>query len=310
VVSEEQKTESAAAPPIPRTQVVLGLAFMSLIWGATWLVIRIGLRDLPPFTALFLRFAIAATGFVLLARLLAKREGGSDPPLRLTAILGTLNYTGSYCIVYYVEQFIPSALASLLFATYPLMLAIGAHFVLPGERLRRAQALGFVLGFLGVALLFLRDVPHLGHAAFAPAFVMLLSPTVVMLGTLYVKRHGSGVSSLKLNRNAMILAATQIGAVALVTEHGRELRFTAGAVLSVLFLSVFGTVATFGLYYWMMRRAPANLMALTAYLTPALAVFLGATIANERVTAATLAGASLILFGVFLASRRRPTRIS
>ncbi len=287
---------------------------MSLIWGSTWLVIRIGLEDLPAFTGLFLRFLIAAFGFSLLAKVLARREGGAAPPIRLYVVLGTLNFTGSYTIVYYVEQFIPSALASLLFATYPLMLAIGANLVLPGERLRRAQSLGFVVGFLGVALLFLRDVPALGKAAIGPAFLMLGSPFVVTLGTLYVKKHGAGVSSLLLNRNAMWLSAAQIGCVAFAAERGsaHPLRFTSGAVGSVLFLSLFGTVATFGLYYWLMRRAPANVLALTAYLTPALAVFLGATLADEPITATTLAGAGLILLGVFLASSRArsPARAS
>lgn len=296
----------AAAPTRPRAAVIVaGIAVMSLVWGSTWLVIRIGLEDLPPFTGLWIRFAISAIAFAVIAKHFAAREGGSRPSLPLALVLGTFNFTGSYCIVYWVEQYIPSALASLLFATYPLMLAIGAHFALESERLAPRQALGFVAGFAGVALLFARDIDRLGPEAIVPAAIMLGSPLVVTLGTLHVKRVGAKVSSLLLNRDGLIVATIEIGIVTAITEWGAPITWTASAVGSILYLALFGTVATFGIYFWLMRTAPASLLALTAYLTPAIAVFLGATWGNEPITRDTLLGAGCILAGVFLASRRR-----
>lgn len=295
--------ERAGAPST--AVLVAGIAIMSLVWGSTWLVIRIGLRDLPPFSGLWLRFALSALAFVFLAKHFAAKEGGGRPTLPLALVLGTFNFTGSYTIVYYVEQFIPSALASLLFATYPLMLAIGAHFALASERLAVRQGLGLVAGFAGVVLLFVHDIDRLGPEAIVPAIVMLGSPLVVTLGTLYVKRHGARVSSLLLNRDGLIVATIEIGIVAVIAEWGDPITFSASAVGSILYLALFGTVATFGIYFWLMRTAPASLLALTAYLTPAIAVLLGATWGDEPITRDTLLGAGCILAGVFLASRRR-----
>jgi drug/metabolite transporter (DMT)-like permease len=303
----ENRVGIAPSPPRTPTRaiVVAGMAAMILVWGSTWIVIQVGLRDVPAFTGLLSRFALAAGGFAVLAKYFAAREGGSSPPFRLAFVLGTFNFTGSYCIVYYTEQFIPSSLAALLFATYPLMLAIGAHFAIPGERVTPRSAVGFLLGFAGVALLFVHDIPKLGPEAIAPAALMLGSPLVVMLGTLYVKRHAAGVSSLLLNRDGLVISTIQVALVTAVAEWGADVAWTPSAVASIVYLALFGTVATFGIYFWLMRTAPASFLALTAYLTPAIAVLLGAVFGGEPVSRDTLIGAAFILLGVFLATRRR-----
>lgn len=278
---------------------------MSLIWGSTWIVIQVGLHDLPPFTGLAARFGIAALGFIVLARFLGPREGGKAPPRLLALVLGTLYFTGSYTIVYWSEQYLPSALASLLFASYPLMLAVVSHFALRGERLRAIQFGGLAIGFVGVAFLLLADVPKLGPEALVPAFVMLGSPFVVTLGTIYVKRHGTGVSSLALNRDGMLVSFLEVAILAAVVERDSAVRITWPAVASVLYLAIFGTVVTFGIYFWLLRTAPANLLALVSYLTPAIAVFLGMVVGDEPITRSTLLGAALIFVGMYFASRRK-----
>jgi drug/metabolite transporter (DMT)-like permease len=311
MIRDENAAESDAEPRwLTRNLVPLGIGVMALIWGSTWLVIRIGLTDLPPFTALFLRFALSCAVFIPLAAILARREGGTRPPFSLSLIVGTFNFTGSYCIVYWVEQDLPSALASLLFATYPLMLAVAGHFVLPGERLRPLAALGFLIGFVGVAILLLTDVPAIGGEAIVPSLVMLGSPLVVTIGTLILKRRGAGFSSLLLNRDALAVSVAQVAAIALVTEWlvtpRPAMHFGGAAIFSVLYLALLGTVVTFGVYFWLLRTAPAAQLALIAYLTPAIAVALGAVVLGETVTAFTVVGAALILGGVALASRRTP----
>ena len=95
----------------------------------------------------------------------------------------------------------------------------------------------------------------------------------------------------------MLLAAVLLGTVALATERGEEVQWTASAISSVLYLAVVGTVVTFGLYFWAMRYAPASQLSLIAYVVPAVALFLGATFGDEPVGAATIGGAALILAG-------------
>lgn len=288
--------------PSPAT-VGLGIGVLSLVWGSTWLVIRKGLSDWPPFTSLWCRFALASIGMALVAKRLAGSEGGGRPPLRLSLLVGTLNFTGSYCIVYYVEQFVPSALASLIFALYPLLLAPLSHRLLPDGKLTRAQFAGLLLGFAGVALLFAFDIDALGAGAMKGAVVMLCSPLVVAVGTCLLKRHGGGYSSLLLNRDALAISTVQILPLALALE-GRVLAPpTLRAALCVLYLALVGTVLTFGVYFWLLRYTSAQRLAMVSYLAPLVAVLLGAAFGGEAVTASTLAGAACVIGGVAIASR-------
>ncbi len=293
----------------PGAPLVVGLtALLCLIWGSTWIVIQGGLRDLPPFGSAAARFAIAAACMSLLAALLAEREGGRAPSLPLSLVLGCANFAASYGIVYWSETKLPSSLVSVLWAVYPMLQALASHVFLPAERLVGAQILGFALGFLGVAGLFATDLREIGPSAVPAGAVLLLSPLVTALGTTYVKRHGGGTSSLALNRNGMWIGAALLGLAALVSEREARFAWTSGAVFSVLYLSLFGTVVAFGLYFWLLRHTAANRLSVISYVTPAIALSLGVLLKDEPVTAFTLAGLGSILVGVYLVHRGRTRR--
>ena len=281
------------------------LAGLCLIWGSTWLVIRGGLNDLPPMTSAGARFVIAALAMTVVARLLGRREGGAPPPTWLWLSMGVLNFATSYGVVYWCETILPSGIVAVLWAVYPLMTAGAGHCFLPGERLRGRQWAGFVFGLLGVGLLFLTDLQSLGAAAVPAALVLFISPTVSAVGTVLVKRYGAATSSLLLNRNAMFVGAGVLLALAWTLERDAAVVWSAQAIASVVYLALVGTVVTFGLFFWLMRHAPAYQMSLIAYITPVIALALGWSVGAEPVTSMTLAGTALILAGVALVVRVR-----
>ncbi|NOT31963.1 MAG: EamA family transporter [Planctomycetes bacterium] len=278
-------------------------ALLCLIWGSTWVVIKSGLEDLPTLGSAAARFTLAALCMSGLCALFAAREGGARPGLALTLVLGSLNFAGSYGIVYWTESKLPSALVSVLWAVYPLLQAIVGHVFLPSERVARAQVLGFGLGFLGVAALFATDLRGLGPAALPAGAVLLLSPLISAIGTTYVKKHGGGTSSMLLNRNAMFVGAALLWIVAFASERGVPFHWTGAALFSLAYLAVFGTVVAFGLYFWLLRHSPANRLSVIAYVTPAVALVLGLVVRQEPVGPWTLAGLGLILLGVWLVHR-------
>lgn len=288
--------------PPPRTA-ALAIALLCLLWGSTWLVIKFGLRDVPPFTAAAVRFAVAGLVMAGLTPALRSREAGSAPALWLWLVLGSLNFALSYGIVYRTEEHLPSGLTAVLWGVYPMMMAVIGHVWLPGERLRARQAAGFLLGFLGLVLLYALDVSALGPGALGVALVLLASPLVSAVGTALIKRHGAGTSSLLLNRNAMLLGALLLALAAYGFESERVASWTPTAIASVLYLAVCGTVVTFGLYFWLLRTTDASRMGLIAYVTPAVALFLGTTLGGEPITASMVAGAGLVLCGVLLVVR-------
>jgi drug/metabolite transporter (DMT)-like permease len=275
-----------------------------LIWGSTWLVIKEGLQDLPPFWSAGIRFLVASLVFVALAPWLRRLEGGESPPHWLSATMATLSFAVPYGLVYWGETVIPSGLASVLWAVFPIFVAICGHLALPGERLAARHWLGFLLGFLGVVLLFLTDLRGLGPQAVGIGAFFMLSPLAAAIGNTVVKRHGRQISSALLNRNGLVGGTALLLAAALVLERGAELRWTGQAIFSVAYLSIAGTVVTFGLYFWLLRHAPANKLSLIAYVIPAIALTLGWTLGAEEVGLHTVAGAGLILMGVALVVRR------
>lgn len=299
---------SGTRPPAPprRSTLLAVVIVLCLVWGSTWFVIRTGLEDLPPFTSAGVRFALAAGVMAVLARLLGKAEGGTRPCWRLVLAMGGLNFAASYGIVYWAEQRLPSGLVALLWAVFPMLMASAGHVWL-GERLRGRQWGGFALGLAGVAVLFQNDLRDLGPGARTAGAVLLISPLVSTAGTVVVKRLGAGVSSLYLNRAGMCLGAILLLACGLLFERDAPADWSSQALASVIYLALAGTVLTFGLYFWAMRYAPAHQLSLIAYVTPAIALGLGATLGDEPLGASTALGGLLILGGVLavLLSPRR-----
>lgn len=279
---------------------------LTLIWGTTWAAIRLGLEGIPPLTGVALRFAIAGALLLALVPRLGVRFRWSREELGLWAINGLFAFTASYTIVYWAEQHIPSSLTALLFATYPLFVAVIAHFTLPGERLGWRAAGGILLGFAGVAVIFSDDLRLLGGAQVrVVALVMLLSPLVSAVATVAVKRWGQGLHPLSLTAVPMLLTAGVVGALALALERGARVVFDLRSVGALLYLAVLGSAVTFTIYYWMLARVPATRVALIAYTIPIVAVAVGALLFQEPVRPRVLLGGGLVLIGVAVVTRRR-----
>jgi drug/metabolite transporter (DMT)-like permease len=279
---------------------------LTLIWGSTWAVIRLGLEGLPPLTGVSLRFAIAGAILLVLTPRFGVRFTWSREELGLWAVNGLFSFTASYTIVYWAEQHIPSGLAALLFATYPLFVAVIAHFALPGERLGWRAAAGILLGFAGVAVIFSDDLQLLGGANVREvALVMLVSPIVSAVATIAVKRWGAGIHPLSLTAVPMLMTACVVGALALVFERHAAIVFDVRSVGALLYLAVFGSAVTFTIYYWMLARARATQVALIAYTIPIVAVAVGALLFQEPIRPRVVLGGALVLVGVAVVTRHR-----
>lgn len=298
--------------PRPPSQVVVRslIGLLCLIWGSTWIVIREGLRDLPPFTGAAARFLLAAVVVALLAPRLARAEGGARPSLRLSLAMGLLNIFASYAIVYWTETRLPSGLVAVLWASHPMLLGTFSVWLLPRERLVGRQWLGLVLGFLGIVVLFVTDLSDLGPGAVPAGLLLLGSPAVAAVGNLLIKRDGAGTSSVLLNLNGFAIGGVLLALLALATESGSGITWSPTALGSVLYLSLIGSVLAFGLYFWLLRWAPAYELGLISYVTPVVALLLGATVGGEAIGWRTLLGTACVLGGValVLAGRRRAPR--
>src|SRR5436309_2254913 len=133
-----------------RWLVPLGFVLTCSIWGSTWLVIKVGLASVPPLFGVALRFTLAL--LILISAMAIRRKWlpVDRNSVILYSALGVFSYALPYALVYWSEQYIPSGLASVLFAVYPFVVVTFSHFFLPHEELTRFKLAGIILGFIGI----------------------------------------------------------------------------------------------------------------------------------------------------------------
>jgi drug/metabolite transporter (DMT)-like permease len=281
--------------------------FLTLVWGTTWSAITISLRGIPPFTGVALRFALAAALLFVYAWVTREHLSAAGPgQRRLRWLHAVLTFCCSYGVVFWAEQWVPSGLAAVLFATFPLMVAVIAHFVLPDERMTLPVIAGTVIAFAGIAVIFAEDFEVLGGSVVATAsLVMLLSPLSGAVVSVCVKRWGSGMHPVPFNAVAMALAAGIMGVFAAVVERERTVALDPGPVAALLYMAIVGTAVTFPLYFWLLGHMEARQVALIGYGTPVVALFVGATFMAEPMTIRTWLGSAMVIIGVAVASARR-----
>src|ERR1044072_3989918 len=276
------------------------------IWGSTWLFIKLGLEDLPPFTFAAIRFIIACTILFALIRI----RGIPLPRARADWILlagsGILSFGLNYGLVFWGEQYITSGLAALLQATTPAFGLVFAHFNLPGERLSWTKIGGVVLGVFGVAVVFSNQLAVSGRQALAGCVALLLSSIFVAYSNVLVKKHGKNLNPAIMTVGQMLFGLLLL-LVASITLEGNPLRYhwTPMAVIALLYLAIVGSVIAFLLYYWLILNMDVTKSMLIALVTPVVAVILGMIVLNEEFGWRTLAGGAMIMLGIaFIVLRR------
>lgn len=296
-------TLGLAMPTHPRALILGTIVLLCLLWGSTWWAIRICLEYQPPLSAAALRFVLAGAAMALVAPRLRRHETGSAPPPWLWLCTGLCNFAGSYGILYVAEQHVPSGIAAVLWAVFPLLMALSGVLVL-GETIRPRQWLGFLLAFSGIVAVFAGDLGGQGEVPLGHALLLLGSPVVSAIGTTLVKRHGAGCSSVLLNRNGMLAGAGLLVLAALVAESPTQLQYSTSWLLATLYLAVFGTAVTFGAYFWLLRTAPASQLALISYATPVLAMLLAAAVGDGKPDALAWFGTALVVAGIAVVVHR------
>jgi drug/metabolite transporter (DMT)-like permease len=279
---------------------------LCIIWGSTWLFIKLGLKDLPPFTFAGIRFVIAFTILFSVIRI----RGISLPRARadwiLLAITGILSFGFNYGLIFWGEQYISSGLAALIQATVPAFGLVFAHFHLPGERLSWARIGGVVLGVCGVAVVFSNQLTIAGSQALAGCVAVIVSSIAVAYSNVLVKAHGKNLNPAIMAAGQMLFGLLLLLAVGIPLE-GNPFHFhwTRMAIIALVYLAVVGSVIAFLLYYWLMLNMDVTKTMLIALVTPVVAVFLGMIVLDEEFGWRTLAGGAMIMLGIALIVLRR-----
>ncbi|TDB78562.1 EamA family transporter [Micromonospora sp. KC723] len=283
------------------------LALVYVLWGSTYLGIRIAVESWPPFTSAALRFAVAA--LVLAAVLRLRRGPGAlrvdRRQLGSAALVGVLLLAGGNGLVVLAESgppatAVPSGIAALLVATVPLLVALLRTAT--GDRPRAWTIVGVTVGFLGLVLLVL-PTDDTAAVPLAGALIVVAGTVCWSVGSFLSGRLRMPTDPFAATVYEMVAGAAALAGLALARNELRG--FSPGDVTgrswaALAYLTVAGSLVAFTAYVWLLHHAPISLVATYAYVNPVVAVALGALLVAEPVTAQVLAGGVVIVAGVAL----------
>ena len=284
------------------------LAALSAIWGGSYLLIKYALEDLSAPMIVWGRVAVAAVVLLVALRVTGgpAAVSGSWRDLRArprqAVLLGTLAIALPFTFITLGELEVPSGLTAVLISPASLFVALFAPFIDPSEKIDRRQGAGMLLGLVGVALVVgVESVQTFWQ--FVGALAMLGAAACYALSSFVVKRSYGHLASMQTSFVSITVATvlTLPFAAATVPAEAPGAR----ALLSVLALGAIGTALGFVIFYKLINETGAGRASLVSYLAPGVALFYGALLLDEAITAAALAGLVLILGGVALASRPR-----
>ncbi len=288
-----------------KVRIWAGFSIVSFVWGSTWLAIKIGLESIPPFLGAGVRFAVATLVLLAIVRMRGIRIPFTPDARKVYLVLGIMSFGIAYALVYWGEQFITSGLCSVLFAAFPLCVAVFSHFLLENERLTAFKIVGIALGISGLAMIFWGDLRLSGASAVPGMAAVLLSTVLQGITLVLIKKYGQPVNPFAMNLVGMGLGTVVLLTLGFVFERGQSVVWTGAAVGSILYLAAFGSVLAFVAYYWLLKRIEAVYLALTTFINPIVAVILGALVLGESLAPQTAAGAVLVLAGLLAANARQ-----
>lgn len=283
-------------------RIFLVYLLLCLIWGSTWLAIRASLESLTPFISDGFRFLLASIFILVLMKLRGVSLQTDRESIRLYLLMGFLSFVIPFGLVYWAEQFVPSGLASVLFGVYPFFVAIFSFFRLPDEPIGKLKIVGMISGFLGIVVIFSdsfsADLSNLLLGMMAVALSGIIQAWIAVT----LKKSGKHLNPLSMNFIPMLIAGVFGLIIGILVEDLSKLRIDETAIISVTYLSFFGSVITFTSFYWLMKRINVVLLSLTAFITPIVALILGRIFYNETLSEQRVIGSVMVLAGLLIAN--------
>lgn len=277
-----------------------------VVWGSTYLAIRVMVETMPPLLAAGVRFALAGAVFLVVLSLRggARRVRVTRGQAVAAALAGTLLCFGGNGLVTVAEEEVPSGLAALIIGAVPLWVVLMR--LIHGDRVPRGTLAGVAVGFAGLAVLVLPgDRP--GDAPLWGVLLIVLASVSWAAGSFYSKRIDLPPDPLVSTGFQMVLGGAVMVVVGLVAGEAAEVRFgefSTRSLLAFAYLVVAGSLLAFTAYTWLLQNVPISTVATYAYVNPVIAVILGALILAEEITVAVVVGAAAIVLSVAAVVRR------
>ncbi len=285
-----------------KIKIILGFAAIYVIWGSTYLAIRLGVETIPPFLMAGVRFLIGGFLFYLYGKF-KKAEKPKPKHWVTTSIVGILLLVGGNGLVSWAEEVVPSGIAALLIAMVPLWMVLFDTIHPKGNRPTVKAIGGMILGFIGVTILINpTDIGGYAEIDRFGAILIILATIFWASGSIYSKYAEIPKSLILASGMQMLVAGVVLILLSFITDELKTStlqNITFVSWMSLLYLITFGSVG-YGAYIWLLQVVEPSKVATYAYVNPVIALFLGNFIASEPLSLWTIGSSMFILLAVFI----------
>ena len=285
-----------------KTKVYMLYALMCVLWGFTWMYLKISLAEMPLYTGLSIRFSIAGIIFWIMYFIKGHKVNLTTDLKNVYLLFTFFNFSLCYYLTYWGAKYVYSNLGAIIWSLLPICVAMMAHFYLPDDRLNKKKAFGMLIGLIGTILLFYeRDMLGEGQATFG-IIAILLSVVLAAWPNVYLKMQKSSINSYHLNAVGMTLSGVLFLICALIFENNAFIPMDNKNLFAIFFLTIPGTVMTWGIYIWLFNHLPVTQISYTAFYPPIIATAVGWFFLGEALPALAIIGSVLIIAGGYLVS--------
>jgi drug/metabolite transporter (DMT)-like permease len=290
---------------LPAGWVVLGL-----IWGSSFLWIKIAIGEIPPATLVAWRMTLGAAGLVTFLVASGRRLPSARRDLAKLAVLGLINTALPIFLISWGEQFIDSGTAAVFNSLAPLFSLLLAGMVLKTEPVTGLRISGVLIGFGGAALLASREFAlRADSSALIGTLAVAVAAASYAAGGSYARHSMRGMHRYEVAAGSLVFAAIYAWTLALVADGGVILPTQPGPIIAVLWLGLIGSFIAYLIYFLLIERLGATVAAMVTYTFPVVGVALGVVFLGEVLDLRLAVGAGLVLAGIVVAALRYDARV-
>jgi drug/metabolite transporter (DMT)-like permease len=280
---------------------------LALIWGSSFLLIKIGVAELNAFTLVSGRLGSAAVAFIITLAALRKHLPRDTKTVLILILVGIMNTAVPFVLITWGEQRIDSGLAGVLDGTVPLFSFVIAHFALHDDKLSLGKIFGLIAGFAGVVLLALRSADPTHPNPIEGQIAVLVASIAYAFSAVLIRRNLQHVDPIVTAGSTLCVGAITVIVVTLITGQTLPVlsELQPKTILAVLTLGLVNTFIAYILFFTLIKDWGASRTTMVAYVLPIVALILGVIFNNERPDVSVIFGALLIIGGVVFASLRQ-----
>jgi drug/metabolite transporter (DMT)-like permease len=296
----------------PTWKTLLAFATIYFVWGSTFLAIRVGVREVPPFLLAAMRFSIA--GFALCAWTAARGERGPRGREWASAfLLGTLIFVLDYGLLFWSEQRVPSGIAAVMLAMIPVCMAFSEILFLRTQKLTLRLGVALLIGIAGVAVLVSPSL-NLGGAPIEPAgaVALMIASMTWSLASVFTRKLPLPPSKMMSSGVQMLVGGVMLAVVAGVLGEFRNFhpsRVSREVWFALAYLIVAGSIIGFTAYVWLIHHESPTKVGTYAYVNPVVAVLVGYFLGGEALGSRTVVGSLFVLVSVVVITTTQAKKV-